>query len=113
MTDKEKMKKLLDSYVDDRDSFERIICSYLYFYVNDFSATRLHDLIDTINDDFFKPYIDKLERANNVASERARYLKTYLEGNMYVDQGPVTEYDQIQLRNAEAIIDACCLWKGD
>ena len=48
-----------------------------------------------------------LEMVKSISKERAFYLKTYLEGNMWKDEESARKNLQPQIDNAKAIIDAC------
>lgn len=106
MTDKEKLQKLLGR-VKDSASIEEILIHYLYDYNDEFSATRIKDLVDSINQRFLYPKIDELTHTKSVAKERATYIKTYLEGKMWKDEGSARKNLQPQINNAQAIIDVC------
>ena len=104
MTDKEKLQSILNRY---DGSFEE----FLFFYMNenfkDFSASRIHNLIQTLNEDYLDEKIGQLEHIKYVAAERALYLKTYLEGNMYTTKETAIKHIPVQIENAQAIINAC------
>ena len=48
-----------------------------------------------------------MEVIKSVASERAYYLKTYLEGKMYTTRESAEKHLPVQIKNADAIIDTC------
>ena len=104
MTDKEKMSRVLE-YCD--VSFEQIIFEYLASNHKDFSALRIHNLISDLNEDYLYPRISDLENAKCISRERAFYLKTYLEGDMYTTKEAAIAHIPVQIKNAEAIIEAC------
>ena len=112
MTDKEKLLKLLNN-PNCPDSVEDIIANYLYINRKDFPAYRMHELVDMINHDFVYPMMDKLDNTRRVAKERALYLKTYLEGDMYTTKEAAIQHIPVQIKNAEAILEACNINKKD
>ena len=104
MTEKDKMINIIENY--DVNSVEEFLLTYLDTYRKDFYAIRLHNLIADLND-CLHDKINGLEIIKGVASERAYYLKTYLEGNMYTTKEAAVEHLPIQIKNAEAIIETC------
>lgn len=106
ITDKEKLQRLLE-HIEDHANIEEILIHYLYDYNDEFSATRIKDLVDSINQRFLYPKIDELTHTKSVAKERATYIKTYLEGKMWKDEESARKNLQPQINNAQAIIDIC------
>lgn len=104
MTDREKMENILTQC---NGSFEDIIFSYLNNYYDDFSASRINDLIASLNEDYLYHKINDLENIKCISKERAFYLKTFLEGKMYTTEEEAIRHIPIQINHAEAIIDAC------
>ncbi len=104
MTEKDKMLNIIENY--GVDSVEVFLLTYLDVYRKDFYATRLHNLIADLND-CLHDKINGLEIIKSVASERAYYLKTYLDGNMYTTKEAAEKHLPIQIKNAEAIIETC------
>ena len=104
---KEKMQKLLNSTISNQDSMEDIILYYLAVNTKEFSATRVQKLINSINEQILMPKIIKLENIQHISKEKATYLKCYLEGDMYTTKEAAEQHLPVQIRNAEAIIDAC------
>lgn len=104
MTDKEKLLKILNNC---DGSIEDILFAFLNTYQSDFSAMRIYDLIDDLNKDFLYYSIKKLENIKAVSQERAFYLKTYLNGDMWQTEEDARRNLQPQINNAQAIIDVC------
>lgn len=104
MTDREKLLKLFDTY--QMDYLETILNCFFMEYEDDFSAKRINDLIKDLTFRL-KHKIEHLEQAQNVANEKARYIKSYLEGKMWKDEESAKANLQPQIKNAQAIIDAC------
>ena len=103
MTNKEKMLAVLEDSYD----FEDFVYKYLDAYHKEFSAGRLLTLTNTVNLHYVAPMILNLERAVDISEERALYLKTYLEGKMYTTKEAAIKHIPVQIKNAEAILDAC------
>ena len=63
----------------------------------------------------FMHYSDLLRNAAKISYERATWIKWYLDGEMYTDQGAPTKYDEIQSKNTEDIIDTtgALLWRDN
>lgn len=63
----------------------------------------------------FMHYSNLLRNAAKISYERATWIKSYLDGEMYTDQGATTKYDEIQSKNAEDIIDTtgALLWRDN
>ena len=106
MTDKEKLQNMLEHIQDDA-SIEEIMFRYLGEYETEFSAVRIKDFVDSINQNFLYPKIDELVHTKAIAKERATYLKSYLEGTMWKDAESARRNLQPQIKNAQTIIDAC------
>lgn len=104
MTDKQKLLELL-RYCGDASTFEDIVDAYMSRYSDDFSASRICYFIERLN----RSEIDKIaeiERATNIARERATYLKCYLEGNMYANEEAARACVGLQIENAKAILES-------
>lgn len=104
MTAKEKMLNIIENY--GVGSFEDFIFTYMDVYYKEFSATRVNDLISHLVN-YNSQLIMALDTIKSVASERAYYLKTYLEGKMYTTKEAAVEHLPVQIANAEAIINVC------
>lgn len=104
MTDREKLLKSLDSYHG--NYIESIIRVFFDEYGDSISASRVSGLIDMLNH-ILKEKTERLENAKRIAYERASYLKTYLNGDMWATEEAARENLQPQIDNAQAIIDAC------
>lgn len=73
----------------------------------EFSTIRIQELIKSINEQILMPKLIKLENIQSISKERATYLKCYLEGDMYTTKEAAEQHLPVQIKNAEAIIDAC------
>ena len=104
MTDREKLLNVLKTY--QLDSMRAILNCYLEVYYKDISATKLYNLIHDLNC-CLSHKIEELEATKFVARERATYLKSYLNGDMWLTEEAAKENIQPQIDNAQAIIDAC------
>lgn len=104
MTDKEKLLHILKTYKV--DSMKAILNCYLETYYHDISTRQISDLMNDLNRYLAYKVID-LETLRSVANERARYLKSYLNGDMWLTEEAARENVQPQIDNAQAIIDAC------
>jgi hypothetical protein len=108
MTDKEKLEAVLPYSVD---SLEEIVAQYLRFYIDDFSPSRLRGFIKML-DIFLDTKIKSYEMAVDNSFEKARYIKSYLEGKMWKDEETAKCNVNAQIKNAESIIDFWHLAKG-
>ena len=104
MTDKERMQHILDTC--DSVSIESIFYHYLLTYVDQIPITTIKELHNQTNN-VLQSKIEDMNRANYVATERAIYIKTYLEGKMWKDEESAKANVQPQIENAQAIIDVC------
>lgn len=104
MSDKEKLLKILEHY---DGSIEEILFYYLSVHFEEFSASRIHNLILSLNEDFLDEKIRQLENIKYVSAERALYLKTFLEGSMDTSKEETIKNIPVQIKNAQAIINAC------
>ena len=104
MTDKEKLLSILEYSSDD---FESILFAYMQKYNEDFSATRVLSLMSRIDRDILMKKVLELERAIKISSERARYLETYLKGDMYKSAEEAKDHVDIQIGHAQTIKDVC------
>lgn len=104
MTAKEKMLDIIEKY--GVNSVEEFLFTYIDVYHKEFSASRINDLVASLSS-YNNGLIEALEITKSVASERAYYLKTYLEGKMYTTKEAAIKHLPVQIKNAEAIIEAC------
>lgn len=104
MTDREKLLKLLKHYKV--DSMNAILNCYFDIYYNDYSATQINNLVNDLNC-ILKYKLNDLEKARHVAYERAIYLKSYLNGDMWSTEEDAKKNIQPQIDNAQAIIEIC------
>lgn len=105
MTEKEQFLYVLNNHTP--ETLEDFICAYLALFDSQFPASRINELINTLNDGFLSPKISKQENAIAVSREKASYLKTYLEGGMYTSKEAEEKNKPAQVKNAETIINIC------
>jgi hypothetical protein len=103
MTDKQKLIDWL-RLCKETASFEDIVYSYMTIHSEDFSARRINDFQQFINQ-HLSAQISEMERATRIAHERATYLKCYLEGKMYESEDVARQCVDLQIENAKAILD--------
>lgn len=106
MTDKEKMRSILDTAGMSAGSIESIFHTFLCLYGSSLSIETVNDLYEQISrlrDD----KINELVTLKYVAKERAGCLKRYLEGKTWPTEELARQYLQPQINNAQAILDAC------
>lgn len=103
MKDSEKMAAV----IDDTLTFEQMVYRYMRMYHKEFSATRINDMIKTLNDMYLTPTIASNEHAISISKERALYLKTYLSGDMYTTEEAAIKHLPLQLGHAEEIYKQC------
>ena len=104
MTDKEKLQYILDNF--DTTSIESIFNHFLMYYIDELPISTINELHKQVNN-VLNIKIEQLNRANWVACEKATYIKTYLEGNIWKNEEDAKANLQPQIDNAQAIIEAC------
>lgn len=104
MTDRERLLKILDDYPN--ASIETALNLFFKDYGYTVSASRVNWMISNLNN-ILDNKIYNLECVKHVANERANYLKTYLNGDMWATEEAARANLQPQINNAQAIIDAC------
>lgn len=104
MTDKENLQYILNTCGD--NFIDSIFHHYLIMFGDKLSLATIDELRKQINKVFDKK-VEQLNHANYIATERATYIKTYLEGKMWKDEESAKANLQPQIDNAQAIIDAC------
>lgn len=104
MTDREKLLNILNT--PRIDSISSILDAFLFLYEDDISVREIYNSIKSLNRSL-ENKIQKLDEARFTASERATYIKKYLEGKMWQDEETAKFYLQPQIDNAQDIIDAC------
>lgn len=104
MTVKEKMLNIIENY--GVSSVEDFLFVYMDVYYKEFGAARINSLIASLTK-YNGELINALEVIKGIASERAYYLKTYLEGKMYTTDEAAVKHLPVQIENADAIIGAC------
>ena len=106
LSDKEKLQKRLE-WTDQNASFEEIIMNFIDANPEDFPAYRITYLMKELLEYFAIPKVKTLENIKAISRERALYLKTYLEGDMYTTKEAAIEAIPIQIKNAQRIMDVC------
>lgn len=104
MTDGEKLLEILGNYP--KVSLETVLNLFFEEYGDTIPASRVNWMISNLND-YLDYKINKLEQVQCIAHERANYLKTYLNGDMWATEEAARVNLQPQIDNAQAIIDAC------
>ena len=102
-SDREKLQELLNRT---DGSFESIVLAYMIKNKQEFDTERTVEFIEKINKNVLKPLIEIDARAVRVAKERAGYLKTYLEGNMYTTKEAEEINKPAQINNTKAILNS-------
>ena len=104
MTDKEKIQNILNNtqYKD----IEGIFNFFLEIYENTLSLEAINELHNMISRTLSRK-IEKASEALSVASERAEYIKSYLDGSMWKDEESAKANLQPQIDNTQTIIDVC------
>lgn len=105
MTDKEKLQAII-SEEHCPDSLEDIFCKYLFNYYDKISVAQVSKLMTVVNN-VLQQKVVRLNMVKSVASERAGYLKSYLNGEMWLTEEAARANLEPQILNAQAIIDAC------
>ena len=105
MTDKERLLDMLNGN-DRLNSIEDILYQYLHIYQNKISVLQLGEMM-RITNDLLGMKARELNRVKFIAKERARYLHSYLSGNMWLTEEAARANIQPQIDNAQAIMDAC------
>ena len=101
ITNKEKLLRYVESCSDYSSDLDII-----KVYVGALPATSLSYFISDLQNMLYYK-VNKLEFVSRVAKERALYLKTYLEGDMYTTKEAAIEAIPIQIKNAQKIMDVC------
>lgn len=104
MTDKEKILHILENYQP--ETFTQFLDCYMNAFYRELSARTLHNMSIIINRNL-KYKIDNLEELRFVARERATYLKSYLNGDLWLTEEAARNNLQPQIDNAQTIIDMC------
>lgn len=105
MTDTERLRRILDDGCCAR-YIESILRIFLHEYGDDLSASRVSHMIDMLNHSLAEK-TERLENAQQIAVERANYIKVYLSGDMWSSEEAARANLQPQIENAQAIIDVC------
>lgn len=106
-SDRDRLSSIINTHTRSDISLEHIVYHFIDSYYDEFSAERLNDMILTLNTTFLKRKIEVAESAIAIASERAMYLKKYLDGDMYTTEDAARKAVHLQSKNAEEIIKAC------
>lgn len=105
MTDRERLLGILE-VVTSLNSLESILKHYLYVYFDDISTIELAKINSLINE-FIICKAEDLETIKCIANERVGWIKSYLEGKMRKTEEDAKRNVEPQIRNAQAIINAC------
>ena len=113
MTDKEKMQEVLNM-CSEYDTIDDILASYLVKF--DITARETLSIINELNS-CLSDQITSLEFTKYIAKERAGYLKSYLNEDMWNTEEAAKKNIQPQINNADRIIKACNqkwykVWEG-
>lgn len=110
-SDKEKLLNILPLC---DDNIEDIILEFIRKYPSDFPISRLADLIEKLQHFALRPRITKSEEALVTATERALYVKQYLEGRLYTTEEAAKNHIEIQRQNATVAYEKCkeAIWPG-
>lgn len=106
MSEKERLQKHLELCGDDR-TFEEIVIIYMAKNYRNFPITRILDFVNELNKEFVYPDIKHMEHGIEIIRERALYLKTYIEGDMYTTEETAKECAPLQAGHAQKIINIC------
>ena len=101
VSDKEKLLEVIHRC---DGSLEQILEAFMLEYSEDFSPSRLSNLIDLVNCNL-KQKLVKQEQSLDIAYERASYIEAYLSGKMYNGIEAAISNAPIQLNNAITIKD--------
>ena len=105
MTEKQRLLNILSRFGDDI-SVESVIYTFLREADKDYSDLRLNRFIIGLTEILYEKQL-QCERVTRVSLERATYLKNYLDGKLYKDEETARKCVDIQIANAQAIIDVC------
>ena len=98
-------KEKLLQYVKQFSGFSSDL-DIIKMYLSTLPASSLSVLISELQN-MLDHKVNELEFVSRVAKERALYLKTYLEGDMYTTKEAAIEHIPVQIENAKKIIDVC------
>lgn len=101
IANKEKLLRYVESCSDYSSDLDII-----KMYVGALPATSLSYFINDLQN-MLDYKVNELEFVSRVARERALYLKTYLEGDMYTTKEAAIKHIPVQIKNAQEIIDVC------
>ena len=104
MTDKEKLQYVMDT--TSHNDIVSILGAFLYAYGHRMPIETINEL-RKITQEVLDEHIGDCRTLQRIASERAGYIKKYLEGKMWPTEELAKEYLQPQIDNAQAILDAC------
>lgn len=105
MTDRERLLNILEAATD-LDSLESILRYYFHVYYKNISIVDL-TRINRLLSEFSICKAKDLETIKFIANERAGWIKSYLEGNMWKTEEDARKNVKPQINNAQAIINAC------
>lgn len=107
-TAKEKLQETLDSLNEYQEalSFIDIIQIHIDRNPEDFAAHEVWTVIRCLMYTLLVK-VKRLEYISDIAEERAKYLKHYLEGKMYTSEEVAREALPLQIGNVQDILDEC------
>lgn len=105
ITDKERLKMILDN---DHcpDSLVDILYKFLWRYYDDISIMQVSKIMTLMNN-CLEEKSKSFQELQFVARERATYLEAYLSGKMWKTEEAAKAAVDPQIKNAQAILDAC------
>ena len=104
-TDKQKLIYTLN-LSEEHFSITQILDVFLKLFSDEYDVFTFMEMRKLI-EERLEYKIVKLHQANNIALEKATYLKSYLDGSMWKDEETAKRNVAPQIINAETIIDAC------
>ena len=100
MNEAKNFKDYVNSY-DDNYNVHYIILKYI---MSEYSLIDMLELVQTIVHKVSNSLVNILGTIRE-SNYRAGCIKTYLDGEMYIDQDVPSDYDKVQSKNADAIIE--------
>ena len=101
MNEAKDFKDYVNSY-DDNCNVHYIILNYI---ISEYSLTDMLELVQTIIHKVSNS-LTKILGTIRESNYRATCIKTYLDGEMYTDQDSPSDYDKVQSKNADVIINS-------
>lgn len=102
MTDREKMKEILNGFWEHEPSFTEIVLKYLrYCKLDLYEHNQFYNEIH-------KNYMlrmQELQKCIGIAKEKAQYVCLYLKGEMYTTKEAAIECLPLQIKHAEKVVE--------